>query len=64
MKVASASAAAYKAVLLALEGIRVGGNDGLVAFDVDECIRNIGMLACQGMKETDPEILRIMLHKN
>ncbi|WP_288893978.1 serine dehydratase subunit alpha family protein [uncultured Megasphaera sp.] len=64
MKVASASAAAFKAVLLAMEGIRVSGHDGVVAFDVDECIRNIGILATSGMKQTDEEILHIMLNKN
>ena len=64
MKVATACTSAFRAVLLALEGTRVGGNDGLVSFDVNECIRNVGCLACQGMQQTDDEVLQIMLHKN
>ncbi len=64
MKVATACTSAFRAVLLALEGTRVSGNDGLVSFDVHECIRNVGCLACQGMQQTDEEVLRIMMHKN
>lgn len=64
MKVATACTSAFRAVLLALEGTRVGGNDGIVSFDAHECMRNIGHLACHGMQKTDDEILHIMLHKN
>ena len=64
MKVVTAVSSAFRAVMLALDGIRVGGDDGLVAYDVDECIHNVGALACRGMKVTDDEILTIMLHKN
>ncbi|MBP2659924.1 MAG: protein yhaM [Firmicutes bacterium] len=53
----------YKAVLLALEGIRVTGNDGIVAEDVDRSIANLGVLACQGMTQMDEQILQIMLNK-
>lgn len=64
MKVATACTSAFRAVVLALEGTRVSGNDGLVAFDVHECLRNVGSLACHGMQQTDKEVLQIMLHKN
>lgn len=64
MKVVTSVSSAFRSVMMALDGIRVGGNDGLVAHDADECIRNVGALACRGMKVTDDEILRIMLHKN
>ncbi|WP_367180117.1 L-serine ammonia-lyase, iron-sulfur-dependent, subunit alpha [uncultured Megasphaera sp.] len=64
MKVVTAVSSAYRSVMLALDNIRVGGDDGLVAHDVDECVRNVGCLACHGMKVTDDEILNIMLHKN
>lgn len=64
MKVATSVSSAFRSVMLALDNIRVGGDDGLVAYDVDECIHNVGCLACQGMKATDDEILNIMLHKN
>lgn len=64
MKVATACASAFRSVMLALDQIRVGGNDGLVSFDVNESIRNIGTLACKGMIQTDAEVLHIMLNKN
>ena len=34
--------------------------DGIVGRDVEETIRNVGILASQGMKETDRVILKIM----
>lgn len=63
MKVSSAAAAAVKAVLMALDGIRVGGSDGIVSADVDDTIRNLAALANRGMAETDRQILQIMLDK-
>ncbi len=64
MKVATACSAAVRAVLLALDDSFVTGDEGLVADAVDETVRNVGKLACQGMKKTDVEILNIMLEKN
>ncbi|AJQ26025.1 serine dehydratase subunit alpha family protein [Pelosinus fermentans] len=63
MKVSTSVMSGYKAVLLALEGIRVTGNDGIVAEDVDRSIANLGVLACQGMAQMDEQILQIMLNK-
>lgn len=63
MKVSSAAAAAVKAVLMALDGIRVGGSDGIVSVDVDDTIRNLAALVNRGMVETDRQILQIMLDK-
>lgn len=63
MKVSTSVMSGYKAVLLALEGIRVTGNDGIVAEDVDQSIANLGVLACQGMAQMDEQILQIMLNK-
>ena len=63
MKVSTAVTASCKAVLMALEGIRVTGDEGIVAKDVDDSIRNIGALASQGMIQTDHQILEIMLSK-
>jgi L-cysteine desulfidase len=64
MKVGSASGSAFRSVMLALDGRRVSGNEGLVSDNVDESLRNIGVLATKGMQETDKQILDIMLHKN
>lgn len=63
MKVSTSVMSGYKAVLMALEGIRVTGNEGIVAEDVDQSIRNLGELACFGMAQTDGQILQIMLNK-
>lgn len=63
MKVSTAVSAACKAVLMALEGTRVTGHEGIVADDVDVSIANIGDLACKGMVQTDDQILQIMLNK-
>ena len=63
MKVSTSAASAYKAVLMALDETRVTGNEGIVDENVDQSIKNLGQLACQGMTQTDAEILQIMLNK-
>jgi len=64
MKVSSSASSAVKAVLMALDGSRVSGYDGIVSDDVDQTIRNLAALVNQGMIETDQQILKIMLSKN
>lgn len=39
------------------------GTNGLVHDDVDAAIRGIGRLGTEGMKQTDPEILSLMMAK-
>lgn len=63
VKVSTSVMSAYKAVLMALDGTRVTGSEGIVADDVDQSIANLGELACHGMSQTDEQILRIMLNK-
>jgi L-cysteine desulfidase len=63
MKVSSSASAAFKAALMALDGIRVTGNEGIVADDVDESIRNLSALANGSMTQTDVQILDIMVNK-
>ena len=36
--------------------------DGIVTEDVDTTVHNVGVLAREGMRETDRTILEIMLH--
>ena len=48
---------------MAVDGVGVTGNEGIVAHDVDQSINNLGQLASQGMIQTDVQILQIMLHK-
>jgi len=63
MKVSSSAGSAVKSVLMALDGIRVSGHDGIVSDNVDETIRNLASLVNQGMIQTDQQILKIMLNK-
>lgn len=64
LKVASAVGAGIQAAMLALDGIAVPGNEGIVSDDIEACIANLGVLGSTGMKETDKVILEIMLQKN
>ncbi|HIU18004.1 MAG TPA: serine dehydratase subunit alpha family protein [Candidatus Avidesulfovibrio excrementigallinarum] len=64
LKVATAVTAGIQAVLLALGGTVVPGNEGIVDDDIEACIANLGRLGSTGMKEADKVILDIMLHKS
>ncbi len=63
MKVSSSAGAAFKATLMALDGIRVTGNEGIVSENVDESIRNLSSRANGAMTQTDIQILEIMVNK-
>lgn len=63
MKVSTSAAAAWKAVLMALDNSAVGGTDGIVADDVEHSISNLCALACQSMQQTDRQIIAIMASK-
>ncbi|MDV7103099.1 L-serine ammonia-lyase, iron-sulfur-dependent, subunit alpha [Vibrio sp. TH_r3] len=63
MKVSSSAGAAVKAALMAIDGVRVSGNDGIVANDVEESIKNLSALVNGSMKQTDTQILDIMVNK-
>ena len=45
------------------DGNQFFGGDGIVSKGVENTIRNVGRLAREGMKETDKEIIKIMLEK-
>lgn len=63
MKVSTSAAAAWKAVLMALDDTAVTGNEGIVAQDVEQSISNLCALACHSMQQTDKQIIEIMAHK-
>ncbi|KII76505.1 serine dehydratase subunit alpha family protein [Vibrio renipiscarius] len=63
MKVSSSASAAIKAAMMALDGIRVTGSEGIVENDVDATIRNMSALANGAMTQTDVQILEIMVQK-
>jgi L-cysteine desulfidase len=62
LKVSSGVTAAIQAALLAVGGIHIG-NDGIVEEDIEKTIRNVGVIGCEGMLETDRVILKTMLCK-
>lgn len=41
-------------------GQQFNGGDGILSKDIEDTIRNIGLLGKEGMRETDKEILCIM----
>ncbi len=63
MKVSTSASSAFKAVLMAMDGTHVTGNEGIVDADLDQSIENLGLLATKGMTQTDDQILAIMLNK-
>lgn len=64
MKVSTSAGAAVKAALMAINNIRVSGQEGIIAQGVEETIDNLGLLGNQGMRETDRMILKIMTSKS
>ena len=59
-KIASAVDAGILGFTMYQHGQQFRGGDGIITKGVEETIRNIGLLATQGMRETDREILDIM----
>ena len=63
LKVSTSAAAAVKAALMAIDGVRVSRHEGIIEDDLEKTIDNIGLLGNQGMAETDKMILKIMTAK-
>ncbi len=59
-KIASAVDAGILGFTMYQQGQQFRGGDGIISKGVEETIHNIGLLATQGMRETDREILDIM----
>ena len=59
-KIASAVDAGLRGFYMYQNGQQFRGGDGIISKGVEQTIRNIGLLATQGMRETDREILDIM----
>lgn len=60
-KIASAVDAGITGFEMARTGRSFQAGDGLMKEDIEETIRSIGRLGAKGMKETDTEVLNIML---
>lgn len=61
MKAATGAGAAVLCALLALRGIHVPGNTGIVAETVERTIANIGRISSPGMVGTNEVILNVMV---
>ncbi|MCJ8328239.1 MAG: L-serine ammonia-lyase, iron-sulfur-dependent, subunit alpha [Campylobacterales bacterium] len=62
-KVATGLYAAFDSSMLALNHKYLQGGDGIISTNVEDTIKNIGVLAQSGMKKTDEVILSIMQDK-
>ncbi len=60
-KIASAVEAGLLGMQMQMHGQQFYGGDGIVVKGVENTIRNVGELAREGMRETDKEIIRLMI---
>ena len=63
-KIASAVDAGILGYHMYLEGQQFYGGDGIVTKGADNTVRNVGILAREGMRQTDRTILEIMLQND
>lgn len=64
LKISSCVNAAFQAAFMALRGVRVSRNDGIVDQDVENTINNFAMLGNEGSGSMDEVMLRMMLNKS
>lgn len=62
-KIAAAVEAAILADRMSFQGDYFRGGEGILSGDIEQTIRNIGRLGRRGMRETDLEILNMMIGK-
>lgn len=63
LKIATAVNSAIRSATMALNGLGANAHDGIVAVDVEQTLKNLGMLGNQGMGAANSAILDMMLHK-
>lgn len=59
-KIAASVEAGILGYYMAKDNNNFEAGDGIVGTDIEDTIKNVGMLGCIGMKETDTEIIEIM----
>lgn len=64
MKVSTATSSAFRAVLMAWQGVRVSSNDGIVGVSAEQTVDNLSRLVVNAMPATDKEIIHIMTEKD
>ena len=60
-KIASCLDASYMSHILAMNDKHYSAGNGILKVDVEDTIAAVGRIACRGMRETDIEILHVML---
>jgi Uncharacterized conserved protein len=50
--------------MLAMDGMGVTRNEGIVEDDIEQCIANLARLGCDGMAQADRVVLDIMVAKS
>lgn len=63
LKVASGVACSLQSAVLALDGICISSNDGIIEDDIEKTISNLGQIGSVGMQTADELILDIMVCK-
>ena len=63
MKVASGVSGAIQSAVLAMDGVCISSNDGIIEDDIEKTIHNLGRIGSVGMTKTDEMILDIMVCK-
>lgn len=63
LKVSSGVCSALQSAFLAKEDICISSNDGIIDDDIEQTIRNLGRVGCDGMRQTDDLLLEIMTTK-
>ena len=63
LKMASGVSSAFQSAMMAMEGICVSPNDGIIEEDVDRCIENLAIIGRDSKNEMDNQMLNIMSEK-
>lgn len=63
LKASTAISSAAISAMLAMEQEHCTSIEGIVADDVDTCIRNLATIGSEGMAETDRKVLEVMMSK-
>ena len=63
LKVATGVSCAIQSSMLAIDGICISENDGIIDKDIEKTIENLGVVGSEGMKYADEIMLKIMINK-
>lgn len=63
LKVSSGVSAGVQSAMLAVQGICISENDGIIDSDIEQTIANLSTIGTEGMESTDRLMLNIMINK-